>query len=41
MRKKVKALSNEQWIEILEESEELQQLNEALDYKIIIRDLIK
>jgi hypothetical protein len=41
MRKKVKSLSDDQWIEILEMSLEVMHLNEVLAKKVNIRDLIK
>ena len=41
MRKKVKSFTDDQWIEVLEVSFEMQQLNTDLGKKIIIRDLIR
>jgi uncharacterized protein YaiL (DUF2058 family) len=41
MKKKVKSLSDDQWIEVLECSLEMMHLNEELAKKIILRDMIR
>ena len=41
MKKKVKTLSDDQFIEVMESSQEMQQINFDLGKKIIIRDLIR
>lgn len=41
MKKKVKKISDDQFIEMMEQSWELQVLNDGMAKKIIIRDLIR
>ena len=39
--KKIKEISNDQWIEVMEQSVEFFTLNDRLAKKIILRDLIR
>jgi len=41
MRKKIVKISDDQWVEVLEKSQELYELNEEANKKVIIRDLIR
>lgn len=41
MRKKVKTISEEQWIEIIESCEEMQEINYELNKKNTVRDIIR
>jgi hypothetical protein len=41
MRKKVKVITEDQWIEVLECTEEMQQINYELNKKNNVRDIIR